>query len=68
MKRLPPPQWYSAGDGLATIEALLQALRDEPQQLGTEGGQVVAELDEYARVLRKTEHTGLRWHLAVSWR
>ena len=68
MKRLPPPQWYAAGDGLVTVEALLQTLRDEPQQLGTEGPQVVAELDEYAGVLRKTRRTGLRWHLAVSWR
>ncbi|NYF80167.1 hypothetical protein [Granulicella arctica] len=68
MKRLPPPQWYAAGDGLATVEALLEALREEPQQLGTEGAQVVEELDEYARVLRKTELAGLRWHLAVSWR
>ena len=68
MKRLPPPQWYAAEDGLATVDALLQALRDEPQQLGTEGSLVVAELDEYAGVLRKTERSGLRWHLAVSWR
>ena len=56
------------GDGLATVDALLQALRAEPQQIGTEGAQVVTELDEYARVLRKTEQAGLRWHLAVSWR
>src|ERR1700710_2172203 len=63
MKRLPPPQWYAAGDGLATVDALLQALREDPQQLGTEGAQVVAELDEYAQVLRRTEQAGLRWHL-----
>lgn len=68
MKRLPPPQWYTADDGLATVETLLQALREEPQQLGTEGTQVVSELDDYARVLRKTRQLGLRWHLAVSWR
>jgi hypothetical protein len=68
MKRLPPPQWYTAVDGLATVEALLETLRKEPQQLGTEGPQVVAELDEYHRVLRRTEQAGLRWHLAVSWR
>ena len=68
IKRLPPPQWYSPGDGLATVEALLEALRDEPHQLGTEGPEVVAELDEYARVLRKAARAGDRWHLAVSWR
>ena len=33
-----------------------------------EGPLVLEELREYARVLRKTEQRGLRWHLAVSWR
>lgn len=68
LRRLPPPQWYAAGDGITTVSALLEALRQEPQQLGTEGELVLAELEEYARVLRKTEERGLRWHLAVSWR
>lgn len=68
LRRLPPPQWYTAADGLETVEALLGALRDEPQQLGSEGTRVLGELEEYARVLRKTRERGLRWHLAVSWR
>jgi len=29
---------------------------------------VLAELEEYERVLLKTQERGLRWHLAVSWR
>ena len=68
MRRLPPPQWYTAGDGLATVRALAAALTADPQQLGTEGPQVLAELEEYMRVLDKTMQAGLRWHLAVSWR
>jgi hypothetical protein len=68
MRRLPPPQWYSADDGLATVKALAATLQDDPQQLGTEGPQVLAELLEYASVLEKTMQTGQRWHLAVSWR
>jgi hypothetical protein len=68
LKRLPPPQWYAPQDGLATVTALVAALRDEPQQLGTEGALVLAELEEYERVLQKTQEHGLRWHLAVSWR
>jgi hypothetical protein len=68
MRRLPPPQWYAAGDGLATVRALAATLQDDPQQLGTEGPQVLSELLEYASVLDKTMRTGLRWHLAVSWR
>jgi len=68
IRRLPPPQWYSASAGLDTVQALVAALKDDPQQLGTEGSQVLAELQEYARVLEKTMRAGLRWHLAVSWR
>jgi hypothetical protein len=68
MRRLPPPQWYSPADGLGTVQALLDALLDEPQQLGTEGEQVISELMEYVRVLKKTRDRQMRWHLAVSWR
>ena len=68
IRRLPPPQWYSPADGLATVRALISALEDDPQQLGTEGPQVLTELQEYARVLEKASAAGHRWHLAVSWR
>jgi hypothetical protein len=68
VRRLPPPQWYSPADGLATVRALVNALEADPQQLGTEGPQVVIELQEYARVLDRAERAGHRWHLAVSWR
>jgi hypothetical protein len=68
IKRLPPPQWYGGAEGLDTVEGLIEVLRDEPHKLGSEGPMVLEELNEYARVLRKTEQRGLRWHLAVSWR
>jgi hypothetical protein len=68
MRRLPPPQWYAAADGLTTVRALIAALEDDPQQLGTEGSQVLAELEEYGRVLERAMRAGHRWHLAVSWR
>jgi hypothetical protein len=68
MRRLPPPQWYSPSDGLATVKTLIAALRDDPQQLGTEGPQVLSELEEYERVLERAMRAGHRWHLAVSWR
>jgi hypothetical protein len=68
MRRLPPPQWYSPEDGLRTVRALLMTLESDPQQLGTEGEQVLSELLEYAHVLEKTMDRKLRWHLAVSWR
>ena len=68
MRRLPPPQWYSPADGLSTVRALISALEGDPQQLGTEGPQVLSELQEYATVLDKANRAGDRWHLAVSWR
>lgn len=68
LHRLPPPQWYSPEDGLKTVRTLLEALAEDPQQLGTEGIQVISELREYAEVLEKTSERNLRWHLAVSWR
>jgi hypothetical protein len=68
MRRLPPPQWYTGGDGLTTVRALLDMLENDPHLLGTEGPQVLSELREYNRVLEKTMRAGLRWHLAVSWR
>src|SRR3981189_2844039 len=68
MRRLPPPQWYAPAEGLRTVKALLTALEVDPQQLGTEGEQVLSELLEYAHVLEKTMERKLRWHVAVSWR
>ena len=68
MRKLPPPQWYSAAQGLSTVKALVAELERDPQQFGSEGHSVLNELREYQEVLSKTETRGLRWHLAVSWR
>ena len=68
LKRLPPPQWYQGREGLETVMALIDELVEDPYQLGTEGPQVLEELQQYARVLAKTDDRGMRWHLAVSWR
>ncbi len=67
-KTLPPPQWFSPGDGLATICRLLDHLRDAPAMLGSETPRIIEELEEYERVLRKTALRSLRWQLAVSWK
>jgi hypothetical protein len=68
MRQLPPPQWFRGEDGLTTVMALIEALKPEPQQLGSEGVLVLEELKEYAIVLRKTAERGQRWHMAVSFR
>jgi hypothetical protein len=67
-KTLPPPQWFSPEDGLITICTLLDFLRPSTTALGNETAAVVAELDEFERVLRKTAAKRLRWQLAVSWK
>jgi hypothetical protein len=68
LKRLPPPQWFEAEDGLRTVSALVAALENDPKRLGEDGEQLLSELREYEQVLRRTAERGLRWHLAVSWR
>ena len=68
LDKLPPPQWYTAPEGLATIHGLIQELTRDPAQLGSDGEFIREELREYAIVLEKVAAYQLRWHLAVSWR
>lgn len=68
LQKLPPPQWFGGDDGLASVRPLLQALRDEPAQLGSDSENLRDELQEFEVVLQKTADRNLRWHLAVSWR
>src|SRR5579859_32908 len=41
LRQLPPPQWYAPAAGLETVSALIQALRDDPSQIGSEGALVL---------------------------
>jgi hypothetical protein len=66
--KLLPPQWFSGQEGLVTVSAMLDALRDDPGVLGSEGEFIREELEEYETVLRKAADRNLRWHLAVSFR
>ena len=68
LQKLPPPQWFGGDDGLASVRRILQALRDEPAQLGSDSENLRDELEEFEVVLQKTADRNLRWHLAVSWR
>ncbi len=68
LEKLPPPQWFAGGEGLASVRPLLKALRDDPSQLGSEGEFLREELEEFEVVLQKAADRDLRWHLAVSWR
>jgi hypothetical protein len=68
LDKMQPPQWYSPADGLRSVNALIEAISEQPHQLGSEGPMVLSELMEYRVVLQKTAEHNLRWHLAVSWR
>jgi hypothetical protein len=67
-ERLPPPQWFSADDGLVTVTALQEHLEANPAQLGEDTQVAIKELEQYMTVLEKAASRNLRWHLAVSWR
>ena len=67
-RHLPQPQWFSAADGLITIQTLIEYLSAKPASFGSETKPILRELLEYLRVLQKTAERSLRWHLAVSWR
>lgn len=67
-KTLPPPQWFSPEDGLTTVRALYDYLKENPAAFGSETEPVMNELREYVTVLEKTLRYNLRWQLAVSWK
>jgi len=67
-KRLPPPTWCEAEDGLRTVRAMINFFILAPDAFGDQTQNVVCELTEYETVLRKTSQRGLRWFIAVSWR
>lgn len=64
---LPGPQWFAPEAGLASVVPLLEHISAHPASFGASTSMLFQELSEYRRVLEKTVHYGLRWHLAVSW-
>lgn len=59
---IPEEQWFTAAEGLVTIEALLGHFTSSPSSAGIA---VVDELREFKRVLLSLEEADSRWHLAV---
>jgi hypothetical protein len=58
-----PEAWFAARDGLATIRALQDALREDMR--GAAGETVLHDLRDMERILVEAERAGARWHLAV---
>ncbi len=63
---VPSEQWFFASDGLATVRALLSQTRKGGVGLASEPD-VIADLEQFERVLSEAEKHKVRWHLAVDY-
>ena len=61
----PPVCWYSAKDGLVTVQGLLFYLKEHPEQLADMQAAVTAELRKLAALLEDVAKSSNRFHLLV---
>jgi hypothetical protein len=61
---LPEAKWFEAGDGLQTVRLLLDRVQQNRDKLPAADA-VIADLQNFERVLAQAEEKQLRWHLAV---
>jgi hypothetical protein len=61
---IPPERWFPAIDGLVTIRGLREAAKTEKIH---NLEKILADLDEFERVLKAAEEQGVSWHLAVDY-
>jgi hypothetical protein len=62
VKPLPSERWFSAAEGLIAIHGLRAVAKAEKiSNLNT----ILADLDEFERVLNAAKEYGVGWHLAV---
>jgi len=57
---IPAEQWFSAEEGLKTVQALLGEMENSPESKITKD-----DLLGFERVLREAQKQRVRWHLAV---
>ena len=57
---IPSVQWFSAVEGLKTVQALLAEAESSPDLKGAKDDLLGCE-----RVLKEAEKHGVKWHLAV---
>ena len=60
----PPEQWFSAEEGLLTIRRLRETARAEKID---NLAKILADLDEFERILEVAKEQGVGWHLAVDY-
>ncbi|MEY4563195.1 MAG: hypothetical protein RLZZ618_2472 [Pseudomonadota bacterium] len=56
--------WFEPLDGIATIDALVSALAEDPKRIKG-AASVQEDLADYKRALEKAAEAGARWHLAI---
>ncbi len=61
---MPPEQWFSAAEGLATVRGLLSHLTAHPEATA-DAEHVLEDLRQFETVLSQLDAAGVRWHLAV---
>ncbi len=61
---VPAELWFEADEGLAWVARLQEHVKSNPKLLRNADA-VLADLDEYERVLSQAKNVGARWHLAV---
>ncbi|HWH51397.1 MAG TPA: hypothetical protein VN651_07625 [Gemmatimonadaceae bacterium] len=61
---VPPAKWFSAADGLATVRALLVAVRSEGK---SDDSRLVQDLEALERVLAGAAERGARWRLVADY-
>jgi len=61
---LPQEQWHSAKDGLTTVLQILQLVENSTLARKQE---VLADLEEFRKVLAKAAEHGIDWHLAIDY-
>ena len=59
----PPELWYSAQEGLSTVDGLLLHVRRQPEQLSRPAIFLVAELKQLAMLLEEAKAQGTKFHL-----
>jgi hypothetical protein len=61
-KPIPSEQWFPAVEGLATVQGLRAAAKAEQIE---DLEKILADLDQFERVLNEAKEHGVGWHLAV---
>lgn len=62
MDALPDEEWFEPAEGLATVQALLAHLQNEPNDV-PEPGRIIADLEVVAAALMAAQDAGSRFHL-----